>query len=239
VALSGGELYYFELNELGQLAEIDKLELNKEVACVALAPLPAGAARARFVAVGDHNSTVELYSLALGAVFEPVAQQVVPAQPHSLCLVEMGAVGGGSTQGGGAQLYLNIGLSNGVLLRTVVDALSGALSDTRTRFVGTRAVRLFAVSVAGGSAVLALSSRAWLCYNWQTRFHMTPLSYMPLEYGAGFASEQCPEGLVAVHENTVRIIAFDRLGDMFNVSFFHNYCLHTSVHTHQLIIVFC
>ena len=31
------------------------------------------------------------------------------------------------------QLYLNIGLHNGVLLRTVVDQVTGDLSDTRTR----------------------------------------------------------------------------------------------------------
>jgi len=31
-------------------------------------------------------------------------------------------------------LYLNIGLINGVLLRTVVDNNVGSLSDTRTRF---------------------------------------------------------------------------------------------------------
>ena len=32
-------------------------------------------------------------------------------------------------------LFVNIGLSNGVLLRTVLDSLSGQLTDTRTRYV--------------------------------------------------------------------------------------------------------
>jgi splicing factor 3B subunit 3 len=107
---------------------------------------------------------------------------------------------------------------NGVLLRTVLDGLSGELSDTRTRFVGTRPVRLEPVRVGGERGLLALSSRTWLCYNWQSRYQMTPLSYMPLAHAAAFSSEQCPSGIVAVAENTVRIVAFDRLGEMFNVS---------------------
>lgn len=37
------------------------------------------------------------------------------------------------------------GLSSGLLLRTEVDKVTGQLSDTRTRFLGTRAPRLFGV----------------------------------------------------------------------------------------------
>ena len=44
----------------------------------------------------------------------------------------------------------------------------------------------------GGEAVLAMSSRTWITYYYQNRFHLTPLSYESLEYAAGFASEQCP-----------------------------------------------
>jgi hypothetical protein len=60
--------------------------------------------------------------------------QALPDSPESLCLSEMGGTesrdGEVGVQG---QLYLNIGLHNGVLLRTVVDQVTGDLSDTRTR----------------------------------------------------------------------------------------------------------
>jgi hypothetical protein len=68
---------------------------------------------------------------------------------------------------------------NGLLLRTEVDRVTGQLSDTRTRFLGTRAPKLFAVSVRGRRSMLALSSRPWLvraltrlslcqqCHSWQ------------------------------------------------------------------------
>ena len=54
------------------------------------------------------------------------------------------------------------------------------------------------------SQVLAMSSRSWLSYCYQSRFHLTPLSYETLEYASGFASEQCPEGIVAISTNTLR-----------------------------------
>ncbi|XP_026682303.1 splicing factor 3B subunit 3 [Diaphorina citri] len=64
--------------------------------------------------------------------------------------------------------------------------------------------------------VLAMSSRSWLSYYYQNRFHLTPLSYEMLEYASGFSSEQCPEGIVAISTNTLRILALETLGAVFN-----------------------
>lgn len=64
--------------------------------------------------------------------------------------------------------------------------------------------------------VLAMSSRSWLSYSYQNRFHLTPLSYESLEYASGFSSEQCPEGIVAISSNTLRILALEKLGAVFN-----------------------
>ena len=61
-----------------------------------------------------------------------------------------------------------------------------------------------------------MSSRTWLSYSYQNRFHLTPLSYETLEYASGFASEQCPEGIVAISTNTLRILALEKLGAVFN-----------------------
>ena len=108
------------------------------------------------------------------------------------------------------------GLQNGVLLRTVLDQVTGDLSDTRTRYIGSRPVKLFRVTMQGAEAVLAMSSRTWITYYYQNRFHLTPLSYESLEYAAGFSSEQCPEGIVAISTNTLRILALEKLGAVFN-----------------------
>lgn len=46
-----------------------------------------------------------------------------------------------------AEVSLYAGLANGVLLRTEVDRVTGQLEDTRTRFLGTRPPKLFAIYV--------------------------------------------------------------------------------------------
>ena len=61
-----------------------------------------------------------------------------------------------------------------------------------------------------------MSSRSWLSYYYQNRFHLTPLSYESLAYASGFSSEQCPEGIVAISTNTLRILALEKLGAVFN-----------------------
>ncbi|CAN7948373.1 unnamed protein product, partial [Ixodes hexagonus] len=140
--------------------------------------------------------------------------QALPATPESLSIVEMGVAD--IDPGSQGVLYLNIGLQNGVLLRTVLDQVTGDLSDTRTRYLGSRAVKLFKVRMQGSDAALAMSSRSWLSYYYQNRFHLTPLSYETLEFASGFSSEQCPEGIVAISTNTLRILALEKLGAVFN-----------------------
>ena len=72
------------------------------------------------------------------------------------------------------------------------------------RYLGTRPVKLFRVRMQSAEAVVAVSSRTWLSYTYQSRFHLTPLSYDLLEYASSFSSEQCPEGIVAIASNTLR-----------------------------------
>ena len=99
--------------------------------------------------------------------------QALPATPESICIVEMGGhEKEGESAGTSGQLFLNIGLTNGVLLRTVLDPVTGDLADTRTRYLGSRPVKLFRVKTQNNEAVLAVSSRTWLSYYFQNRFHL-------------------------------------------------------------------
>ncbi|CAM9695035.1 splicing factor 3B subunit 3 [Petromyzon marinus] len=220
IALSGGELVYFEMDPSGQLNEYtERKEMSADVVCMSLANVPSGEQRSRFLAVGLVDNTVRIISLDPSDCLQPLSMQALPAQPEALCIVEMGGAekqdesGEKGSLGG---LYLNIGLQNGVLLRTVLDTVTGDLSDTRTRYLGSRPVKLFRVLMQGQEAVLAMSSRSWLSYSYQSRFHLTPLSYETLEYASCFASEQCPEGIVAISTNTLRILALEKLGAVFN-----------------------
>ena len=64
----------------------------------------------------------------------------MPALHESVCLLEM-------TVDDERQIYLNVGLNNGVLLKTVIDSITGNLTDTRTRFLGSKPVKLFKITV--------------------------------------------------------------------------------------------
>lgn len=78
--------------------------------------------------------------------------QALPAAAESLCIVEMGG-GDNEEIASRGTLYLNIGLQNGVLLRTVLDPVTGDLADTRTRYLGSRPVKLFRIKMQGNEAV--------------------------------------------------------------------------------------
>jgi len=94
------------------------------------------------------------------------------------------------------------------------------LSDTRSRFIGSRGVKLIGMRLKGTNAFMALSSRSWLAYNEPStlRYQMVPLSYVPLEYAATLNSEAVPEGIVAISGSSLKILTIDRLGATFNQS---------------------
>lgn len=214
VALNEGELIYFELDPTRmELVEIEKADMQGEIACLDIGPVPESRQRCRFLSVGLYDKTVRVLSLDPDDCLQTLGRQALIAEPESLALVQMGGSGGASDH---KTLYMFVGLANGVMLRTVMDNVTGEMSDTRRRFVGSQSVRLSKVQVRGNPAVLALSSRSWLCYDNHGQYSMTPLSYDALGSASNFSSEPCPEGIVAVAGNTLRIFFLERLGEIFN-----------------------
>ena len=202
VALSSGEIVYFEMDTDGSLAEYDeKREMSASVSCLSLGEVPEGRTRSQFLAIGCADSTVRILSLDPESTLENKSVQALTSEPSALSIMAMA-----DSTSGGSTLYLHIGLHSGVYLRTVLDEVTGELSDTRTRFLGPKPAKLFRVSVKGQPAVLALSSRSWLGYSDpQTKgFMLTPLDYNALEYASNFSSEQCVEGMVGIEKNNLR-----------------------------------
>ncbi|KAI9128782.1 hypothetical protein K1719_000265 [Acacia pycnantha] len=217
IALSGGELIYFEVDVTGQLMEVEKHEMSGDVACLAIATIPEGRQKSRFLAVGSYDKTIRILSLSPDDCMQILSVQSVSSAPESLLFLEVQASTGGEDGADHpASLFLNAGLQNGVLFRTVVDMVTGQLSDSRSRFLGLRAPKLFPIIVRGKQAMLCLSSRPWLGYIHQGHFLLTPLSYETLEYAASFSSDQCVEGVVAVAGEALRIFTIERLGETFN-----------------------
>eukprot|EP00746_Dinoflagellata_sp_MGD_P091760 gnl/MRDRNA2_/MRDRNA2_36348_c0_seq1.p1 gnl/MRDRNA2_/MRDRNA2_36348_c0~~gnl/MRDRNA2_/MRDRNA2_36348_c0_seq1.p1 ORF type:complete len:1184 (-),score=253.37 gnl/MRDRNA2_/MRDRNA2_36348_c0_seq1:15-3260(-) len=213
IALSGGEILYFEIDESHTLNEVAKRDMNYEVLCIAVQPVPEQRQRASFMAVGGVDNTIRILSLERERPLKQLSAQALQAPAESVCLIEMKNIGQAEDV---HSLYLNIGLSSGILIRSVVDFVTGTLSDQRSRFLGARSVRLHKVTIQNMPGMLALSTKPWLSYNFQGKYHCTPLSYEQLEYASSFSSEQCPEGFVAIAGNTLRIITCERLGELFN-----------------------
>uniref|UniRef100_A0A5S6QBT0 CPSF_A domain-containing protein n=1 Tax=Trichuris muris TaxID=70415 RepID=A0A5S6QBT0_TRIMR len=212
IALNGGEIVYFEMDESGQLNEFtERKEMSCEIVSMALADVPPGEVRCRFLAVALTDHSVRIVSLDPSDCLASLYMQALPALGTSLCIASSG-----SQDSYAGSLFLNAGLENGVLLRTVVDNVTGELRDTRTRYLGTKPVKLFKVRLQSESAVLAISSRSWLLYHYQNRYHLTPIRYLQLESAASFSSDQCPEGFVVIAANSLRILMIDKLGTIFN-----------------------
>ncbi|UKZ77780.1 pre-mRNA-splicing factor rse1 [Trichoderma virens FT-333] len=211
IALSSGEIVYFEMDDDGSLAEYDeKKEMFGTVTCLSLGEVPEGRLRSSFLAVGCDDCTVRILSLDPESTLENKSVQALTAAPTSLAIISME-----DSSSGGSTLYLHIGLYSGVYLRTVLDEVTGELTDTRQKFLGPKQVRLFQVTVQGKTCVLGLSSRPWLGYAdpITKTFVVTPLNYVDLEWGWNFTSEQCEEGIVGIQGQTLRIFSVDRLGD--------------------------
>ncbi|OCH91653.1 hypothetical protein OBBRIDRAFT_792005 [Obba rivulosa] len=210
VALSSAELVYFELDLDGQLSEYqDRKAMGSTVLALSIAEVPEGRQRTPYLAVGCEDQTVRIISLDPESTLDTISLQALTAPPSAICIADMLDAGINKTQ---PTTFVNIGLQNGVLLRTVLDPVNGQLTDTRTRFLGTRPIKLIRVLVQRNPGILALSSRPWLNYTYQNLMHFTPLIFENLDYAWSFSAELCPEGLIGISGSVLRIFQIPKLG---------------------------
>lgn len=210
VALNTNEIVYFELDMEGQLNEYqERRDIGAEIVAMSIAAAPEGRQRTPYLAAGCADQTVRIVSLDPDSTLSTISIQALTAVPSSICINEMLDV---SIDRNHLTMFVSIGLENGVYLRTLLDPVSGQLTDTRPRFLGSRAVRLVRVSVHGQPSVLALSSRNWLGYTLHSRVHFTPLIFDSFEHVSDFSTELCPDGLIGIVGDTLRIVTLPHLG---------------------------
>jgi splicing factor 3B subunit 3 len=211
VVLEPREVVVAELDAAGRLQETATHTLPEEASFVALSPVLPGRQRGSFVAVGDFNSSVRIFSLEGAELFKLVASVVLSA-PRSGCFY--------LTPGERSRLFLYVGCDRGVLARVAVDEVTGAASDRREKVLGAKPVRLHQVHVGGERAVLALAGRPWLVYWHQKKTAVSPLSYEEMDHAAGFSSDACPEGIVCTARDSLRIVTVENLGETFSQTVF-------------------
>ncbi|TIB68603.1 hypothetical protein E3P77_00973 [Wallemia ichthyophaga] len=210
IALSNGELIYFEMDNAGQLNEFqDRKSMESTVSTISIGEVPEGRQRCPFLALGCDDQTVRIISLDPESTLEVVSVQAVTAQPYSICVAE---IFDKSLDKYNPTLFVNIGLMNGVLLRTVLDTVNGSLTDTRTRFLGNKPVSLRRVMVDKQQAVLSLSTRTHLNYAHGDQMYFTPLLYEPLDQVSSFNAELCPDGLIGISDTVLRIFTLPNIG---------------------------
>ena len=178
--------------------------------------MPHGRTRAPFAALGCADATTRVVSLDPSELLSQLATIQLRAAPRP-CGSSTSATARAARRG----LQLCVGLTNGVLQRCEVDAATGELTDSRTRFLGAAPVRSSARACSKRTALLAVSSRSWLVRmvgggggggGGTAQVAMAPLSFDRLEHAAPFATEHVPEGVVAIAGSTLLILVVDRAG---------------------------
>ena len=211
IGLSTGHIVYFELDPEGSLSEYERrVDVEANISCISIADVPEGRMRTPFLAVGSENQTVRIISLDPDDTLNTISVQALTAPPASICLAEIFDT---SIDKNRLTMFLNIGLANGVLLRTVVDPVDGSLSDTRLRFLGAKPPRLVRTLVQGSPSVMALSTRNWLLYTFQDLLQTQPLIYDQLEYVSSFSASMCPDGMIGISGNSLKIFTIPKLGE--------------------------
>jgi splicing factor 3B subunit 3 len=182
--------------------------------------IPQDRQRSKFLAVGFADSTVKIFSLDLDSCLMRLSSQALPNTPKSVCLIEYSDPNHNYMTDEvkkANNLFLHIGLSNGGLFRTSIDEVTGSLTETRTRFLGNKPVKLFKINVAGRPCLIALSSRSWIGYLDRNNYMLSPILNENLDFLSGFHSEKiCKDGMVGIVKQTLKIFRVENLGELFS-----------------------
>lgn len=100
-------------------------------------------------------------------------------------------------------------------MRSTIDTITGNLADSRSRYLGTKPVKLIKSQVLGSPALLVLSSRPWLIYNYMKKYSTSLLSYGTIDAAAPFIHNNSEVGLVGI-KGTPRVLSIQKLGVLFH-----------------------
>ncbi|KAK6464643.1 CPSF A subunit region-domain-containing protein [Scheffersomyces coipomensis] len=209
IGLSNSEIRYFEIDQSDdQLIEYqDKIELSSPITALTIAD-SRNVKKSLFAIVGCSDETIQVLSLQPHNCLEILSLQALSSHSTSLLLI--------SDKDGKSTVH--IGMDNGLYVRTALDEINGGLSDTRIKYLGSKPVSLSSVSLATiPQAVLAVSSKPWICYNLNESYKVTPLLGTKLSKGVSFISEDIGgEGIVAIDGNDLIIFTIGEEDTVFD-----------------------
>ena len=91
ISLQGGQIIYFQLDEAGNLNEIESLDLELEISCLDIGEIPQGRTGSPFIAVGCWDNTVRILSVDESDLLKQRSLVTLKARPESTCLARIAA----------------------------------------------------------------------------------------------------------------------------------------------------
>ena len=210
IALSNAEICYFEVDATDdQLIEYqDRVEMSNSITSIAICEETANK-KNLFAVVGCSDETIQVLSLQPHNCLETLSLQALSANSTSLLMLQNDNT-----------TMVHIGMDNGLYVRTSIEEISGNLSDTRIKYLGSKPVTLSVTKLPNGSkAILAISSRPWICYYNRSEFKVTPLLGVKILKGASFSSEDIGgEGIVALSDNNLIVFTIGKEDVEFDIN---------------------
>lgn len=210
IGMSNREVCYFEIDSADdQLIEYqERLEVSGgSISSLAILSSKDPEKRSSHAIIGSSDETIQVVSLKRHNCLLIVALQALSSKSTSILMINHND-----------SVYVHIGMENGLYVRTMIDEVSGKLSDTRIKFLGSKSVRLSPIKVPGNSGeengILALSSRPWYGYFAEGRFKLSPLINCSLTHGTSFYAEDISgEGIVGISESNLVILTIGSSDD--------------------------
>ena len=83
-----------------------------------------------------------------------------------------------------------------MLIRTSIDTITGKLTDSRPKYLGSRAVKCIKLRVMNKPAILALSSRPWLIYSYGKKQLTTLLAFPYFDIAHPIRTPTSPHSII-------------------------------------------
>eukprot|EP00746_Dinoflagellata_sp_MGD_P155614 gnl/MRDRNA2_/MRDRNA2_85465_c0_seq1.p1 gnl/MRDRNA2_/MRDRNA2_85465_c0~~gnl/MRDRNA2_/MRDRNA2_85465_c0_seq1.p1 ORF type:complete len:1217 (+),score=20.44 gnl/MRDRNA2_/MRDRNA2_85465_c0_seq1:154-3651(+) len=221
LVLGNNEIVYLELNSSNyQLVEKKRKNSQNDITAISLSICSTSICRAHFFALATSDAVVKLLSLDPTSLLEQVTlQQLEEATVSSLLffdseLSELPYKSQHSWVSG--PLFLQIGLSSGVLMRIELDRITGRFRNPKWRFLGLHPLKLIGISVRGSAAMIAMSKRLWIGYMEMGRYMLSPINCEMVDDIISFSMDKQNEGFVAigVPKSTTGVLRFLQSGPL-------------------------
>lgn len=204
LSISTGIIVYFNLqnNDLTHIAQTDS---GFEVNCIAIQPTPPYKLKSNYIAIGSLDRSIRILSIENDQPFKLLhTLQLSPDNTHpesiAICKLPFSYL-----QASSQTNTLLVGLSNGTLLRTIIDPLTGSINtNRRMKLLGSHPCKCIPIN---NQNCLILSSKPWLAYSHENNFRLSTLIYDTIHFAATLKSVHCVSGFVAVSGNVLKIIS--------------------------------